>query len=149
VVATAPSAANGFAGLTPGTKVVVVQPGQCLSVIAAEHLAGNWQTGDSEIHALNVGRIQPDGRALTDDHWIYPGWVLVMPDTAVNTLVVPGQARSSSFRGCAGRVGAERPPQLPPDGNHDRSSARPHPGPCHQPPGRLDTQHQWPSRSFA
>ena len=95
VVPAAPSAANGFAGLTPGTKVVVVQPGQCLSVIAEEHLAGNWRTGDSEIHALNVGRLQPDGRALTDDHWIYPGWVLVMPDSAVNTLIVPGSSPAS------------------------------------------------------
>lgn len=95
VVPSAPSAANGFAGLAPGTKVVVVQPGQCLSVIAEAHLAGNWQTGDSEIHALNVGRIQPDGRALTDDHWIYPGWVLIMPDSAVDTAVVPGLPQAS------------------------------------------------------
>jgi LysM domain len=86
---TAPSAANGFAGLAPGTKVVVVQPGDCLSIIAERHLSGNWQTGDEEIHALNAGRIQPDGRTLTDDHWIYPGWVLVMPDTALDTIVVP------------------------------------------------------------
>ena len=83
-----PSEANGFAGLAPGTKVVVVRPGDCLSVIAEEHL-GSWQK-DVEIHDLNVGRLQPDGRSLTDDHWIYPGWVLVMPADAVDTMVVPG-----------------------------------------------------------
>ncbi|MCU4186446.1 LysM peptidoglycan-binding domain-containing protein [Acidiferrimicrobium sp. IK] len=84
----APSPAGAFAGLAPGTRVVVVQPGDCLSVIAQEHL-GDWRL-DTEIHQLNVGRVQPDGRALSDDHWIYPGWVLVMPADAVGTQVVPG-----------------------------------------------------------
>ena len=82
-----PSPANGFAGLGPGTKVYVVQPGDCLSVIAQDHL-GDWHL-DTEIHALNVGRLQPDGRSLTDDHWIYVGWVLVMPANAVGVEVVP------------------------------------------------------------
>ncbi|MGC8626245.1 MAG: BTAD domain-containing putative transcriptional regulator [Acidimicrobiales bacterium] len=81
-----PSEANGFAGLPQGTKVVVVKPGDCLSVIAERHL-GDWRL-DSEIEALNWGRPQPDGLALVDDHWIYPGWVLVMPKDAVGTIVV-------------------------------------------------------------
>jgi DNA-binding SARP family transcriptional activator len=81
-----PSVQNGFAGLAPGTKVVVVQPGDCLSVLAERHL-GDWRL-DSEIEALNYGRLQPDGRALVDDHWIYVGWVLVMPPNAVGTIVV-------------------------------------------------------------
>lgn len=82
----APSAENGFAGLAAGTKVVVVQPGDCLSVLAQRYL-GDWRL-DIEIEALNLGREQPDGRALVNDHWIYPGWVLVMPPNAVGTLVV-------------------------------------------------------------
>jgi DNA-binding SARP family transcriptional activator/nucleoid-associated protein YgaU len=81
-----PSEANGFAGLAPGTKVVVVQPGDCLSVIAERYL-GDWRL-DTEIAELNYGRAQADGRALVDDHWIYPGWVLVMPPDAVGALVV-------------------------------------------------------------
>ena len=85
-----PSQANGFVGLAPGTKVVVVQPGDCLSVIAERHL-GDWRL-DGEIESLNWGRPQPDGRALVDDHWIYPGWVLVMPANATGTLVVGGAA---------------------------------------------------------
>lgn len=89
-----PSAANGFAGLPAGTKVVVVQPGDCLSVIAERHL-GDWRL-DSEIEALNRGRLQPDGRALVDDHWIYPGWVLVMPKDAVGTFVVGVSERASA-----------------------------------------------------
>jgi DNA-binding SARP family transcriptional activator len=84
-----PSEENGFAGLPPGTKVIVVQPGDCLSVLAEEHL-GDWRL-DSEIEALNYGRMQPDGRALVDDHWIYVGWVLVMPSNAVGTTVVGGE----------------------------------------------------------
>ncbi len=81
-----PSEQNDFAGLPRGTKVVVVQPGDCLSVLAEQHL-GDWRL-DSEIEALNYGRPQPDGRALVDDHWIYVGWVLVMPPNAVGAIVV-------------------------------------------------------------
>jgi len=84
----APSQANGFAGLPRGTKVVVVEPGDCLSVLAERHL-GDWRL-DSEIEALNFGRPQPDGRALVNDHWIYPGWVLVMPPDAAGAEVVGG-----------------------------------------------------------
>jgi hypothetical protein len=85
---------TGVDGLSPGTKMVVVQPGDCLSVIAQRHL-GDWRL-DTEIHALNAGRIQPDGRALTDDHWIYPGWVLVMPVNAVDTQTVPQPAPAAA-----------------------------------------------------
>lgn len=81
--------AGGYYSTLPaGTKVYVVQPGDCLSVIAQDHL-GDWRR-DVEIDQLNRGREQADGRALTDDHWIYPGWVLVMPPDAVGTQVVAG-----------------------------------------------------------
>jgi DNA-binding SARP family transcriptional activator len=83
-----PSQANGFAGLPRGTKVVVVEPGDCLSVLAERHL-GDWRL-DSEIEALNFGRLQPDGGALVNDHWIYPGWVLVLPPNAVGAQLVGG-----------------------------------------------------------
>ncbi|MDQ6616592.1 MAG: hypothetical protein M3083_18075 [Actinomycetota bacterium] len=91
----APSEANGFAGLPAGTKVVVVQrwdpssPGSvedCLSVIAQRHL-DDWRL-DTKIFSLNVGRVQADGRSLQDDNWIQPGWVLIMPPEAHDTLVV-------------------------------------------------------------
>ena len=93
-IAEVPSEQNGFAGLPPGTKVIVVQPGDCLSVLAEEHL-GDWRL-DSEIEALNYGRLQPDGRALVDDHWIYVGWVLVMPPNAVGTTLVGGETCSAA-----------------------------------------------------
>jgi len=46
-----------------------------------------------EIAAINYLRPQPDGRTLDGDHWIYPGWVLVLPDSAPN-----GQASWPSAR---------------------------------------------------
>lgn len=85
----AASPENGFAGLAPGTKVIVVQPGDCLSVLAERHL-GDWRL-DEDIAQLNRGRLQPDGRRLEDDHWIYPGWVLVLPPTAVGAITVGPQ----------------------------------------------------------
>ena len=92
--ASAPSETNGFAGLKPGTKVYVVQPGDCLSVIAEEHL-GDWRL-DLVIDEMNRGRLQPDGRALVDDHWIYPGWVLVMPHDATGVITVPAHGHGST-----------------------------------------------------
>ncbi|MGH9154416.1 MAG: hypothetical protein ACRD1K_00845 [Acidimicrobiales bacterium] len=71
---------------TPGTKVHVVRPGDWLSKIAEAHL-GSWRRYP-EISALNHGRRQADGQALVDDDLIQPGWVLVMPDDAVNVDVV-------------------------------------------------------------
>ena len=94
-----PSVENGFAGLPKGTKVVVVQPGDCLSVIAQRYL-GDWRL-DTQIEALNYGRPQPDGLALVDDHWIYPGWVLVMPQSAVGTIVV-GETTAAYHGGMRG-----------------------------------------------
>lgn len=55
----------------------VVQPGDTLWGIAARELGNplEWRA----IAQLNQGRPQADGRALTDDHWIYPGWILELP----------------------------------------------------------------------
>ena len=86
--------ATGAEGLPPGTKYVVVQPGECLSVIAERHL-GDWRR-DAEIIELNLGRRQPDGRALSDGHWIYAGWVLVMPPDAVGARTVASRQRAAA-----------------------------------------------------
>ena len=99
------SAAAGALGLAAGTKVYVVQPGDCLSVIAERHL-GDWRR-DQEIDALNRGRTQPDGRTLIDDHWIYPGWILVMPTDAVDTETVGAIAAPSGTAAAAAPSGGE------------------------------------------
>ncbi len=54
-----------------------VVPNDTLWSIAQDQLGNplEWR----EIFALNEGRPQPDGRALTDPHWIYPGWQLILP----------------------------------------------------------------------
>ena len=64
---------------TNSSRTYVVQRGDTLWGIAERQLGDplDW----SEIYQLNEGRPQPDGRALTDPHWIYPGWTLVLPPT--------------------------------------------------------------------
>jgi DNA-binding SARP family transcriptional activator len=115
---TVPSEANGFAGLAPGTKVIVVRPGDCLSVIAERHL-GDWRL-DQEIEALNVGRLQPDGLALHGEHWIYPGWVLVLPPDAVGATTVGTNTPATSPR-------LQPPVQPPPTRPEPQGSAKPAP----------------------
>ena len=57
-----------------------VRPGDSLWRIA-ETLLGDGARY-SEIAELNYGRRQADGRALTADHWLAPGWTLVLPPEA-------------------------------------------------------------------
>ena len=90
--ATAPTPQTATPAATPsrqrstGYPVYVVQPprhGQheTLWSIAEQHLGDplRWH----EIAALNLGRTQPDGRRMTDPHWIRPGWELLLPADAV------------------------------------------------------------------
>src|SRR5579863_2313390 len=62
----------GTARATPA-RSYVVDKGDTLWGIAETQLGDplRWH----EIYALNDGRVQPDGRTLTDPHWIYPGWI--------------------------------------------------------------------------
>ncbi|HUA95083.1 MAG TPA: LysM peptidoglycan-binding domain-containing protein [Acidimicrobiales bacterium] len=55
----------------------VVRPRDTLWSIAQRELGSPlaWRA----IARANYGRPQPDGLALTDDHWIRPGWILVLP----------------------------------------------------------------------
>ena len=80
------------------TDTYVVQPGDSLYSIA-EHLLGDGARY-KEIANLNYGVQQPDGSALTELHWIQPGWKLQVPTnkaTAVapsHVVVEPGDTLS-------------------------------------------------------
>lgn len=58
-------------------RLYVVRPRDTLWSIAESELGSplSWP----RIAAANYGRVQPDGAELTDDHWIRPGWLLVIP----------------------------------------------------------------------
>ena len=73
-----------------------VQPRDTLWSIAERELDSplRWRA----IASYNYGRPQADGLTLTDDHWIQPGWILVMPPSAVG-----------SEEGDAGPVGNGQP----------------------------------------
>ncbi len=59
------------------------------TVVAGDTLWGIAETyyGNGEqwqaIYQANVGVLQPDGRALGNAHWIYPGWTLIIPSLTV------------------------------------------------------------------
>jgi LysM repeat protein/DNA-binding SARP family transcriptional activator len=74
-----PTALAARARTTPhGT--VTVRRGDTLWGLAEQHLGAGSRY--REIAKLNYGRAQPDGRTLTDAHWVYPGWVLQLPPDA-------------------------------------------------------------------
>lgn len=62
-------------------RTYVVRAGDSLWAIAERHLGDGRRFG--EIAELNYGVPQSDGRALTDSHWINPGWQLRLPPPAV------------------------------------------------------------------
>lgn len=77
------------ASVTAATTLpsVTVERGDTLWDLAERHLGSGHRY--TEIRDLNIGRAQPDGRALTDAHWIYPGWHLLLPTDAVDVAAQP------------------------------------------------------------
>lgn len=70
-----------------------------------------------EIYQLNQGRTQADGRALTDPNLIYPGWILILPDTT--TPESPAERAENDESDAP-----EKPPE-PPTPTPTTSSPRP------------------------
>ncbi|MDP9333257.1 MAG: LysM peptidoglycan-binding domain-containing protein, partial [Actinomycetota bacterium] len=69
-----------------------VVPGDTLWDIAQRHLGDPFRW--PEIYQLSEGKPQADGRALTDPHWIYPGWQLELPSSTTEAPVPPVMAPS-------------------------------------------------------
>ncbi len=69
---------RGRLAVPPGGRYIVAERDD-LWGIAARRLGDGerWR----EIFALNRGRLQPDGRRLTDPRLIYPGWILLLPSS--------------------------------------------------------------------
>ena len=74
-------------------SVITAARGDTLWSLAERHLGSGHRY--TEIRDLNLGRPQFDGRALTDAHWIYPGWQLRLPVDATN---LPALAATSEAR---------------------------------------------------
>jgi DNA-binding SARP family transcriptional activator len=74
-------------GAGPGEVVVVVHPGDTLSGIAERHLGTSAAT--DALFQANAGRLQPDGRRLTDPDRIYPGWQLLLPQPSRSEPTTP------------------------------------------------------------
>ena len=74
-------------------RIYVVKPRDTLWSIANAEL-GNplaWRL----IAAANYGRLQPDGQELIDDHWIRPGWRLVIPTSGTGAPPAPAAEPTS------------------------------------------------------
>jgi hypothetical protein len=54
----------------------------------AETYYGNGEQWEV-IYRTNVGVPQPGGATLTNAHWIYPGWTLVIPDAVIPDVAPP------------------------------------------------------------
>jgi hypothetical protein len=74
----------------PAVVIHTVMPGDTLWGLAVRYYGDGeqWPT----IFQANVGLPQPGGGALTDAHWIYPGWSLTIPAATQAPSVAPSTA---------------------------------------------------------
>lgn len=85
----------------------VVEPGETLSAIAAEHLGDpdEWP----EIWDENAGETMVDGRIFDDPNLILPGWQLDLPDDAGSPASEESPATKPTAEPAAGEIPAPAP----------------------------------------
>lgn len=107
-------------------RVVVVQPGDCLWVIAQRYLGSGERY--REITALNIGHTMDDGRVFTDPALIQPGWRLEIPPQPAAKSPAPGD-RTGARNGQTATGKADPPASGHHSGHQptDPPSARRHP----------------------
>jgi hypothetical protein len=113
----------------PATVIHTVVPGDTLWGLAVQYYGDGeqWPT----IFRANVGLSQPGGGALTDAHWIYPGWSLTIPlatqaPSGAPTTALPLQAPAPAISSTAPTVTSPAeavPPSTSGASNSGRSSA--------------------------
>lgn len=114
----------------PRPRIYRVVEGDSLWDIAARRLGNGerWR----EIYALNRGKPQPGGGALTDPSLIYPGWVLLLPAPPAG-----GPASSGPSRHWPGKQSE----------HHPSAAGAPHPSPgAHRPAGAHQSRPPLPAR---
>jgi nucleoid-associated protein YgaU len=103
---------------------VLVQPGDTLSDIAAEHGLDSWQP----MWQTNAGRAEPTGDRFTDPNLIRPGWRLRLPTPTAGRPHPPRPTTTATphHRAAPNPTPAARPPRAgrpsrprPPAGHHD------------------------------
>ncbi len=102
-------AGSGIAVSPVSTGIHLVGDRETLWSVADQRLGSprRWR----EIAALNYDRPQPDGGRLTTDHWIRPGWQLLLPPSAIERSgPVPGSGPDPWGAGGATET-ATRPPR--------------------------------------
>jgi nucleoid-associated protein YgaU len=90
----APVAAAGAQDPTPaaadrpgtGPVELVVQPGDTLSQLAADHDEPDW----TRVWLTNADRAQPDGQRFTDPDHIEPGWEITLPAPTGTAVLIDG-----------------------------------------------------------
>ncbi len=95
---------------TPPSADHTVAARETLWSVAEQRLgsARRWR----ELAELNYGRVQPDGGHLGADHWIRPGWVLLLP--APTVVGSPPEPERGPVRDAPGRPGVSHVPGRPP-----------------------------------
>ncbi|HUC36253.1 MAG TPA: BTAD domain-containing putative transcriptional regulator [Acidimicrobiales bacterium] len=111
-------------------QTYTVQPGDTLWSIASRELGSPlaWR----ELAQLNMGRPQPDGRELTDAHWIFPGWLLLLPPAPASDT--PSEPSAPSMQNAVASAPAQAPTQAAPPAAPVATPTPPAPAPAEPSP---------------